>query len=71
LTNRHARILPFLGRIEDIDAVEKENTKRIEKMELKNKDFLWLEEQLTSLNEELSRRAGILIPSKDKDDKDV
>jgi hypothetical protein len=51
------------GFIEDIDAVEKENTKRIVNKELENKDFRWLEEQLASLNEEFSRRTGIPIPS--------
>jgi hypothetical protein len=56
------------GFIEDIDVVEKENTKRIENKELENKDFRWLEEQLASLNEELSRRTGITIPSHNAED---
>ncbi len=51
------------GLIEDIDAIEKENTKRIENKELENKDFRWLEDLLASLNEEFSRRTGIPIPS--------
>ena len=53
------------GFIEDIETVEKENTKRIENRELENKDILWLEEQLSSLNEEFSRRTGITLTPED------
>jgi hypothetical protein len=37
------------GFIEDIDAIEKENTKRIEKNELEDDHIQWLEEQLASI----------------------
>ena len=53
------------GFIEDIETVEKENTERIENKELENKDILWLEEQLSSLNEEFSRRTGITLTPED------
>ena len=51
------------GFIEDIEAVEKENTKRIENKELENKHIQWLEKELASLNEEFSRRTGVPLPS--------
>ena len=51
------------GFIEDIDAVEKGNTKRIEKKELENKHIQWLEKELALLNDELSRRTGVPLPS--------
>jgi hypothetical protein len=49
------------GFIEDIDAIEKENTKRIEKNELEDDHIQWLEEQLASIEEEFSRRTGITL----------
>jgi hypothetical protein len=49
------------GFIEDIDAFEKENKKRIETSQLKNKDVRWLEEQLASINEEFSKRTRITL----------
>lgn len=51
------------GFIEDIDAVEMENTKRIEKKELENNHIQWLEKELASLNQEFSRRTGVSLPS--------
>jgi hypothetical protein len=59
------------GFIENIDAVEKENTKRIENKELEGEHIRWLEEKLASLNEEFSRRTGIPIVSQDIDDRDI
>ncbi len=59
------------GFIKDIDAFEKENTKRIENKELVNKHIRWLEEQLAPLTEELSRRTGYSIPSQDTDFKNI
>jgi hypothetical protein len=56
------------GFIEDINAVEKENTERISNKELKNKHIRWLEEQLAPLAEEFSRRTGFSISSQDIDD---
>lgn len=56
------------GFIEDINAFEKESTKRIENKESENEDVRWLEEELASLNEEFSRRTGIPIPSQDVED---
>ena len=53
------------GFIEDIEAGEKENTKRIENRELENKDILWLEKQLSSLKEEFSERTGITLTPED------
>ncbi len=47
--------------IEDIDAVEKENTKRIEKVELEDENIKWLEQQLTSIKDEFSRKTGIPV----------
>jgi hypothetical protein len=49
------------GFIEDIDAIEKENTKRIEKNELEDDHIQWLEEQLASIEEEFSRRTGMFV----------
>jgi hypothetical protein len=49
------------GFIEDIDAVEKENIKRIEKIELEDKNIKWLEQELTSIKDEFSRKTGIPI----------
>jgi hypothetical protein len=51
------------GFIKDIEAVEKENTKRIENKELENEHIQWLEEKLAILNEEFSRRTGVPLPS--------
>jgi hypothetical protein len=53
------------GFIDDIDAVDKKNTKRIKKKELKDEHIQWLEEKLASINEEFSRRTGIPLPSED------
>ena len=51
------------GFIEDIEAAEKENTKRIENNELENEHIRWLEEELATLIEEFSRRTGVQLPS--------
>lgn len=59
------------GFIEDIDSIEKENTKRIENKESEDEHIKWLEEELAILNEEFSRRTGIPIASQDTDDGNV
>lgn len=59
------------GFIEDIDVVEKENTKRIESKELEDEHIKWLEKELASISEEFSRRTGIPVPSQDTDDENV
>ena len=51
------------GLIEDIEAAELENTKRIENKELEDEPIQWLEEKLVSINEEFSRRTGVPLPS--------
>jgi hypothetical protein len=53
------------GFIEDIDAIEKVNTNRIENKELEDEHIKWLEKELALLNEEFSRRTGIPIASQD------
>ena len=53
------------GFIEDIDAIEKVNTNRIENKELEDEHIKWLEKELALLNEEFSRRTGISITSQD------
>jgi hypothetical protein len=50
------------GFIEDIEALDMENTKRIENKELENKHIQWLEKGLASLNQEFSRRTGVSLP---------
>jgi hypothetical protein len=47
------------GFIEDVDTIEKENTKRIEKKELEDEHIKWLEKKLALINEEFIRRTGI------------
>ena len=51
------------GFIEDIEAAEKENTKRIENKELEDEPIQWLEQELLALAEEFCRRTGFSIPS--------
>ena len=51
------------GFIEDIEAAEMGNTKRIENKELEDELIQWLEEKLASINEEFSRRTGVPLPS--------
>ena len=51
------------GFIEDIEALDMDNTKRIENKELENKHIQWLEKELASLNEEFRRRTGVPLPS--------
>ena len=53
------------GFIEDIDAIEKVNTNRIENKELEDEHIKWLEKELALLNEEFGRRTGIPIASQD------
>jgi DNA recombination-dependent growth factor C len=65
IESEHVDYVSTKGFIEDIDAVENENTKRIEKEELKDEHIQWLEEKLASINEEFNRRAGIPLPSED------
>jgi hypothetical protein len=50
------------GFIEDIEAAEKEDTKRVENKELENEHIQWLEEELATLIEEFSRRTGVPLP---------
>ena len=51
------------GLIEDIEAAEMGNTKRIENKELEDEPIQWLEEKLASINEEFSRKIWFtLIP---------
>ena len=59
------------GFIEEIDAIEKENTKRIENKESEDEHIKWLEEELASLFKEFSRRTGIAVPSHDTYDGNV
>ena len=51
------------GFIEDIEAAEMKNTKRIENKELDDEPIQWLEQQLLALAEEFCRRTGFSIPS--------
>jgi hypothetical protein len=59
------------GFIEDIDAIEKVNTKRIENKEFEDEHIKWLEEKLASLIVEFSRRTGNPVPSQGTDDGNV
>jgi hypothetical protein len=56
------------GFIRDMDAFEKEITKRIENKELESEHIQWLEEKVASINEEFSRKTGIPIRSQDVED---
>jgi hypothetical protein len=49
------------GFIDDIEAAERNNMKRIKNRELENKDIQWLELQLSSLTEEFSKRTGVKL----------
>ena len=51
------------GFIEDIEAAEMENTKRIENKELEDEPIQWLEQELLALAEEFCRKTGFSIPS--------
>ncbi|MGI0043725.1 MAG: hypothetical protein ACRD47_08440, partial [Nitrososphaeraceae archaeon] len=53
------------GFIDDIDAIEKENTNRIKNKELKNKNIRWLEKKLASIIEEFTNRTRITVTPKD------
>ena len=52
------------GFIDDIDAVEEENSERIKNKELEDEHIRWYEQRLGLLNEEFSRRTGITITEK-------
>jgi len=52
------------GFIDDIDAVEEENSERIKNKELEDEHIRWYEQHLGLLNEEFSRRTGITITEK-------
>lgn len=50
------------GFIEDIEALDMDNTKRIENKEFENRHIQWLEKELASLKKEFSRRTGVPLP---------
>jgi hypothetical protein len=52
--------------IDDTERVEKENARRIGNKEFYDENIQWLEEKLASVNEELSRRTRMPLPSGDE-----
>jgi hypothetical protein len=56
------------GFIEDIDVLDNKNAERVKNKELRDEHILWLEEQITSLSEEFSRRTGVTLTPEDNKD---